>query len=377
MSVARPAKTVLFAGGGTGGHLFPGIALAEEFRSREPGINIVFAGTERGLEARVIPELGYPLVLLEVHGLVGVKGVKRLKSLVNFPKAVVQALILLVRYRPVLVVGLGGYASAPVLLAAMVAGLPWVLQEQNAYPGLVNRLLAPFAGAVFIAFSKARESLKSRKVYDYGNPLRPQLQAQADSATAALAADERPDSVFNLLVVGGSQGARVLNRTVPEALAILAPGYPHLKVVHQSGRTELESVKKAYAEISCEVEVTPFINDIGAAYRVADLVICRAGALTLAELAELGKAAVLVPFPFAAHDHQVFNARAFAEQGAALMQIESELTAAGLSEEIKQLLDQPERRAAMAQAAAELARPKAREEIVSHCLKLIEGDLIK
>ncbi len=375
MSVARPAETILFAGGGTGGHLFPGIALAEEFRRRQPDINIVFAGTERGLEARVIPELGYPLALLEVHGLVGVKGMRRFKALVNFPKAVIQALILLVRYRPVLVVGLGGYASAPVLLAAMVAGLPWVLQEQNAYPGLVNRLLAPFAGVVFIAFSKARESLKSRKIYDLGNPLRPHLQAQGEPASVSV--DASPDATFNLLVVGGSQGARILNRIVPEALEILVSDYPHLKVVHQSGKAELESVKKAYAKINCEVEVAPFIDDIGTCYREADLVICRAGALTLAELAELGKASILVPFPFAAHDHQVFNARAFAESDAALMQIESELTAAALSNEIRQLIDQPERRAAMEQAAAKLARPAAREEIVDHCLKLIEGDMLK
>ncbi|MCD6269231.1 MAG: undecaprenyldiphospho-muramoylpentapeptide beta-N-acetylglucosaminyltransferase [Deltaproteobacteria bacterium] len=375
MSVARPAKTVLFAGGGTGGHLFPGIALAEEFQRLEPDINIVFAGTERGIEARVIPEMGYPLVFLKVQGLVGVRGVKRLKALANFPKAVIQALILLVRYRPVLIVGLGGYASAPVLLAAMVAGLPWVLQEQNAYPGLVNRMLAPFADAVFIAFSKARESLKSRKIYNFGNPLRLRLQEQETTVAAELSENQRvtdsSESDFNILIVGGSQGARILNRRVPEALAILVSRYPDLKVVHQSGNADLETVKKAYAEINCQAEVTPFIDNIGVCYRAADLVICRAGALTLAELAELGKAAILVPFPFAAHDHQVFNARAFVEKGAAVMQIESELTAAGLSDEIENLITQPERREKMAQAAAELARPEARTEIVNHCLKLI------
>ena len=375
MSVVRPAKTVLFAGGGTGGHLFPGIALAEEFQRLEPEVNIVFAGTRRGLEARVIPEIGYPLVFLEVQGLVGVRGLKRIKALANFPKAFIQALILLVRYRPALVVGLGGYASAPVLLAAMVAGLPWVLQEQNAYPGLVNRVLAPFAGAVFIAFSKARESLKSRKIYDFGNPLRLRLQEQETPVVAELPENQRvtdsSESDFNILIVGGSQGARVLNRRVPEALAILVSRYPNLKVVHQSGNADLETVKKAYAEINCQAEVTPFIENIGACYRAADLVICRAGALTLAELAELGKAAILVPFPFAAHDHQVFNARAFVEKGAAVMQIESELTAAGLSDEIENLITRPERREKMAQAAAELARPEAPAQIVNHCLKLI------
>ncbi len=387
MSVARPVKTVLFAGGGTGGHLFPGIALAEEFKLREPKIKIVFAGTRRGLEARVLPELGYPLVFLRVQGLVGIKGVKRLKALVNFPRAVIQALILLVRYRPTLVVGLGGYASAPVLLAAMIAGLPWVLQEQNAYPGLVNRLLAPFAGAVFIAFAKAREQLHSKRIYDYGNPLRAHLQPQAppeSNTETKLTADTEPqtktepqkaaaaNSAFNILVLGGSQGARILNQVVPQALIGLVKEYPHLRVVHQSGKAGRAEVEKAYSEIGCPVAVKEFIADIGSCYRAADLVICRAGALTLAELAEMGKAAILVPFPYAAHDHQLFNARAFADQGAAIVQIESEFTASGLQAELERLLDNPEIPEAMGRAALKSARPQARAKIVEQCLKLIE-----
>ena len=367
MSVARPAKTVLFAGGGTGGHLFPGIALAEEFKQRDSEVKIVFAGTRHGLEARVIPEIGYPLVFLKVQGLVGVKGLKRLKALFNFPKSVIQALILLVRYRPTLVVGLGGYASAPVMLAAMVAGLPWVLQEQNAYPGLVNRLLAPFAGAVFIAFDKAREQLKSKKVYNYGNPLRSHLQPQA------VVKDENSGAAgFNILVVGGSQGARVLNQVVPQAVAALAGQYPDLEIVHQSGKHGFAEVNKAYADSNCQVEVKEFIDDIGSRYLAADLVICRAGALTLAELAELGKAAILVPFPYAAHDHQLFNARAFAEKGAAIVQVESEFTVAGLQEEIEHLLKHPEILKEIGRAASKLARPRAREEIVTRCFELIE-----
>jgi len=367
MSVARPAKTVLFAGGGTGGHLFPGIALAEEFKQRDSEIKIIFAGTRRGLEARVIPEMGYPLLFLKVQGLVGVKGLKRAKALSNFPKAVIQALILLVRYRPTLVVGLGGYASAPVLLAAMVAGLPWVLQEQNAYPGLVNRLLAPFAGAVFIAFDKAREQLKSKKIYNYGNPLRAHLRPQA----VVKDTDSGSDG-FNILVVGGSQGARVLNQVVPQAVTALAGQYPDLKIVHQSGKQGFAEVNKAYADSSCQVEVKEFIDDIGSCYLASDLVICRAGALTLAELAEIGKAAILVPFPYAAHDHQLFNARAFAEKGAAIVQVESEFTVAGLRDEIERLLNNPEIRKEMGRAASELARPQARAEIVHQCLELIE-----
>ncbi len=375
MSVVKPAKTIiraktiLFAGGGTGGHLFPGIALAEEFCRRQPELEIVFAGTRRGIEARIIPELGYPLVFLEVHGLVGVGGRRRLKALLNFPKAVIQALILLVRYRPALVVGLGGYASAPVLLAAMVAGLPWVLQEQNAFPGLVNRILAPWANAVFIAFAKAKEHLRSRKVYNFGNPLR--LRLQRSGTSEALLNERSEEKGFNVMVVGGSQGAGVLNRVVPAALSRLAERYPELKVVHQSGSREFSEVVKAYAAWKERVEVAEFINNIGAYYQNADLLICRAGALTLAELGELGKPAILVPFPHAAHDHQTFNARAFADSGAAWLRVESEFESQSLADDVESLINDPQTLTKMAQAAQKLARPEAREKIVDHCLKLI------
>ena len=375
MSVAKlaktiaPAKTILFAGGGTGGHLFPGIALAEEFCRQQPDFEIVFAGTRRGIEARIIPELGYPLVFLEVHGLVGVAGRQRLKALLSFPKAVIQALIILVRYRPALVIGLGGYASAPVLLAAMVAGLPWVLQEQNAFPGLVNRVLAPFADAVFVAFAKAQEHLRSRKVYNFGNPLRARLQRSGKLGISAKKRIEKKE--FNVLIVGGSQGASVLNRVVPSALSKLVERYPELKVVHQSGSRDFVEVVKAYAAWKERVEVAEFINDIEAYYQNADLLICRAGALTLAELGELGKPAILVPFPHAAHDHQTFNARAFTNSGAAWLRIESEFESQSLADDVESLMNDPQTLTKMAEAALKLARPEARERIVDHCLKLM------
>ncbi len=381
MSVVKPAKTkipaltILFAGGGTGGHLFPGIALAEEFRRRRPETRIVFAGTQRGLEARVIPELGYPLVFLEVQGLVGIRGRRRLKALFNFPKAVIQALILLVRYRPALVVGLGGYASAPVLLAAMIAGLPWVMQEQNAFPGLVNRVLAPWADAVFIAFAKAKAHLRSRKLFDFGNPLRARLQESGKNENYApensLSEGEQAKE-FNILIVGGSQGARVLNRIVPEAIAKLLAGKHKLRVVHQSGIHDFAEVEKAYATCKDRVEVVEFINEIGSYYRKADLLICRAGALTLAELGALGKPAILVPFPHAAHDHQTFNARAFAESGAAIVKIESEFESQVLAEDLERLINDPQSLAKMAAAALKQGRPEACEQIVDYCLKLID-----
>ena len=365
MSHASPGRTILFAGGGTGGHLFPGIALAEEFLRRDPATRVVFAGTSRGLEARVIPEIGWPLARLEVFGLVGIHGWRRIKSLASLPRALVQALIILVRYRPSLVVGLGGYASAPLLLAAMIGGIPFVIQEQNAFPGVVNRLLAPFADAVFIAFDEAAGYLKSRRIHNFGNPLR-NLADAVEETSEPLA-----KSGVDLLVIGGSQGARVLNRVVPPAFLELAEKHPGLRIVHQSGVAEYEAVRAAYEAAGDRAEVVDFINDIGARYAAADLVIARAGALTLAELTALGKPAILVPFPHAAHDHQSFNARALVRAGAAEMIPEDGLDSGKLADKLEKLILDGDRRRQMAAAARSLARLGAREKIVDHCLKLL------
>ncbi len=369
MSQARPSKTILFAGGGTGGHLFPGIALAEEFLARDPATRVVFAGTSRGLEARIIPERGWPLACLEVYGLVGIRGWRRIKSVASLPKALVQALIILVRYRPSLVVGLGGYASAPVLLAAMIGGIPFVIQEQNAFPGLVNRLLAPFAGAVFTAFPEASQHLKSRCLHDFGNPLRKLADPAAEKVVKKpLAAG------IKLLVIGGSQGARVLNRKVPPAFLEFLRTHPDAHIVHQTGPADLTSVEQAYRAAGKQAEVVDFITDIGERYRWADLVIARAGALTLAEIAGLGKPAILVPFPHAAHDHQTFNARAFARAGAAELIPEAELDSSGLARKFAALAGDGRQLEQMGAAARSLARPGAREKIVEYCLQLLERE---
>ncbi len=371
MSPDKPIRTILFAGGGTGGHLFPGVALAEEFLRRYPDWRVVFAGTARGIEARVIPKRGWPLVTLEVNGLVGIGGRRRLRALLKLPRALVQALILLVRYRPSLIVGLGGYASAPVLLAAAIGGVPFVLQEQNAFPGVVNRFFAPFAARVFTAFPEAAERLQSRRVENLGNPLRELSGGRPEAEGVA----GRPEpGRLNLLVIGGSQGARVLNRVVPKAFRRLTEKWPGLKIVHQSGYAGLDAVREAYGENGGRVEVVDFIDEIGARYARADLVVSRAGALTLAELALLGKPALLVPFPHAAHDHQTSNARSVAAAGAAWLRPESEFTPEGLAADLERLLENPAELVKMAAAARHLARPDARREIVVRCLRLLDGE---
>ncbi len=355
---------IMFAGGGTGGHLFPGISLAQEFNRRFPDVDIVFAGTRKGLEVRVIPPLGYRLVFIKIGGLVG-KGLRqRLKVIGSLPRALIQALVLLVRYQPDLVVGLGGYASAPVLVAARMAGIPLVIQEQNAFPGLVNRCLAPFAAAIFIAFDKARKKLHNRNIINTGNPVRADFIRSVESSTGN-------QNAFLILVIGGSLGAHSLNETVPPALARLKESGIPIRVIHQTGSKELERVREAYQTSGIQAEVADFFADMERKYAQADLVICRAGALTLAELALVGRPAVLVPYPHAAHDHQQFNAQVFVEKGAALMVMDQALNGEELATMLTVLYKDPDRRRQMAMAAAGLGRSRAAVQIVDACLQIM------
>ncbi|MEA2110301.1 MAG: undecaprenyldiphospho-muramoylpentapeptide beta-N-acetylglucosaminyltransferase [Pseudomonadota bacterium] len=357
-------KMIMFAGGGTGGHLFPGISLAQEFNRRFPDLDIVFAGTRKGLEVRVIPPLGYRLVFIKIGGLVGKGWRQRLKVIGSLPRALIQALVLLVRYQPDLVVGLGGYASAPVLVAARMAGIPLVIQEQNAFPGLVNRCLAPFAAAIFIAFDKAGKKLHNRKIVNTGNPVRADFIRPIESSAG------NPDA-FVILVIGGSLGAHSLNETVPSALARLKESGIPIRVIHQTGSRELERVREAYQTSGIQAEVADFFADVGRKYAQADLVICRAGALTLAELALVGRPAVLIPYPHAAHDHQQLNAQVFVEKGAALMLKDQALNEEELAAMLTVLYKDSDRRRQMAMAAASLGRARAAVQIVDTCLQVM------
>ncbi len=361
-------ESIMFAGGGTGGHLFPGIALAAEFRSRFPELRVVFVGTRRGLEARVVPPLGYHLVFLTTGGLVGKSLPQRLRVLSRLPKALLQAMIFIARYQPELIVGLGGYASAPVLAAARLAAVPVVIQEQNAFPGVVNRCFSPLAAAVFTAFDEAGRRLYCRRIYNCGNPVRQDFIAagepgEGDEASVAAG--------LTLLVIGGSQGARSLNRVVPEAVVKLRQAGLPVRVVHQAGSRDLERVRQLYEAGEVPATVAEFFSDLASRYRAADLVVCRAGALTLAELALAGRPAIIVPYPHAAHDHQEYNARIFAARGAAVVVRESELEREKLFELLASLGRDGERRRRMGAAARQLARPRAAQEIVDHCLEIV------
>ena len=355
---------LLVAGGGTGGHLYPGIAVAEEVQSR--GGEVLFVGTTRGIEARVVPAAGYRLELLELSGLKRVGLGKFLRGVGRLPVAFARSRAILREFRPDVVLGVGGYASGPLVLAAALAGRPSAIQEQNSVPGVTNRALGKFVRAVFIAFEAAAASFPPGKVIATGNPVRRAFRALRGEAGVAGAG-------ARILVVGGSQGARAVSDLMLGAAGLFARSRgAAITIEHQTGAADRERVERAYAELGLAAQVTvkAFIDDMVAAYRAADVVLARAGALTLAELALAGRPAILIPLPTAADDHQTKNAAAFAGSGAAVVLGQSSTTAEELARQLTMLLDDPPRRQKMAAAMSALARPDAALAIVDHLERL-------
>jgi UDP-N-acetylglucosamine--N-acetylmuramyl-(pentapeptide) pyrophosphoryl-undecaprenol N-acetylglucosamine transferase len=356
---------LLVAGGGTGGHVFPGIALAEEVVTRHPQNDVVFVGTARGLEAAVVPQAGYPFERIEVQGLKG-KGLwSVLSGLGLLPRALWRSMALLRAWRPDVVVGVGGYASGPVVLAAWLLRIPAAVQEQNAVAGLTNRVLGLVVKAAFTAFPEAARHFARRKVFQLGHPIRKSL---LENYMRPRARHER----LTVLVFGGSQGAHRLNMRVVEALPHLHDLRERLRLVHQTGARDREAVEKGYRAVGFEPEVRDFITDMSSAYAEADLVVCRAGATTLAELTVCKKASVLILFPAAADNHQVLNAKSLVDAGAAVMIEERELTGELLAGEIRAILLDPERRERMERAGARMGSPQAAGEIADVCALLAE-----
>jgi UDP-N-acetylglucosamine--N-acetylmuramyl-(pentapeptide) pyrophosphoryl-undecaprenol N-acetylglucosamine transferase len=348
---------VLIAGGGTGGHVFPGIALAEEVVTRHPDNDVVFVGTSRGLEASVVPLAGYPFETVDVSGLKG-KGMGGiLGGLLRLPRAFLQSWRILRRWRPDVVVGVGGYASGPVVLVAWMMGLPTAIQEQNAVAGFTNRVLGRFVRAVFTSFPEAGGQFPARKVQHLGNPIRRQLLENYMRPV------NQEEGKLRVLVFGGSQGAHALNMRVIESLPHLADLKDRVRMVHQTGARDRALVEKGYGAVGFTPDVRDFITDMSAAYAASDLVVCRAGATTLAELTVCKKPSVLVPFPAAADNHQVVNAQSLVSAGAAVMIEERDLTGELLAAEIRRILTDPEVRARMSRAAGLLGRPQAASEI--------------
>lgn len=353
---------VLVAGGGTGGHLFPGIAVVEEMRRRLPQLEVLFAGTERGIEARVLPQLGERFHAVDVKPLAGKRPGDIARGLAGLPRSALQALSLVRSFRPDLALGLGGYAAGPVLLAAAGLRVPSALLEQNAHVGITNRLLSRSVGRAYLTYEETASLFGHERARVLGNPVRRAfVQAARMSAHDPEGALARSRSV---LVLGGSQGARKLNEVVPEALARAGVRELGIGVVHQTGSAMAATVSRRYRELGVQAEVVPFIDDMARAYIRASLVIGRAGATTLAELCTIGRASILVPFPHAAQDHQTKNARALERVGAALTVPEAELDAKALATMARSLLEDELRRRAMADAACKQGRPEAAAAIV-------------
>jgi UDP-N-acetylglucosamine--N-acetylmuramyl-(pentapeptide) pyrophosphoryl-undecaprenol N-acetylglucosamine transferase len=355
---------VLIAGGGTGGHLYPGIALAEEVTTRDKRNEVLFVGTNRGLEARVVPQAGYPLETLQVQGLKGKSPVQLVKALLALPLAFLASVKILRRWRPDVVVGVGGYASGPVVLAAWMMGIPTAVQEQNALPGLTNKLLGRFVKRVFTSFDEARQFFPPQKVHLTGNPIRRKLM---DNYLRSRVAHDR----FNVLVFGGSLGAKGINLRMLEALGHLEDVKGQLHFVHQTGKADVEAVRAGYAARGFSADVVEFIDDMSLAYARAELVVCRAGATTLSELTVCKKASILIPFPHAADNHQEVNARALVDAGAALMFREAELTGEKLAATLRELKGHPERLRQMEKKAGLLGRPEAAKELADVCVELM------
>lgn len=355
---------LVLAAGGTGGHLFPGIAVAEAVQRYEAGAEVLFIGTANGLEKEMLPRLGFPLRLIPAEQLRG-------RNIWGMARAVWAALRglgaawrVIREFTPDLIFSIGGYASGPTVLAGWVRRVPCVLLEPNAIPGLANRILGRFATRICVGFPRTVQFFPRQKAVYTGNPLRADLSAPAE--TQPVAAKE-----CTLLIFGGSAGARRLNQTVPPALAHLRQNGQPGRIIHQTGKADYDEVRAAYARYHLKAEVVPFIENMRDVYDAADLVICRAGAMTLAELTALGKPAILIPYPYAADDHQRANAEVLVQAGAARMILDAELTPSRLSQEIGELLRDPSRLAAMARASAALGRPDATAAVVRECLACV------
>src|SRR3954465_14356860 len=337
----------ILAGGGTGGHVIPALAIAQELQRRYQA-EVLFIGTARGLENRLVPAAGFPLQLVKVGALNRVSLATRLRTALDLPRAIFTAAGMLNEFQPDVVIGVGGYASGPAMLAAILKHTPTLAFEPNLVPGFANRMVARFVSAAAVHFEETAKHFRNAKVT--GVPVRKEFFDMRPPAHR-----ERP----TILVTGGSQGAKAINKAFREAAPELVNRIQNLRIVHQTGERDLADTKAAYQQAGIEAEVSAFVTDMPAAFAKADLILCRAGASTVAEIAAAGKAAIFVPFPFATDDHQKRNAEALSTKGAALMIEESELTPERVANEVSSLLLSAGRLQEMSASAKTMAHPEA------------------
>ena len=350
---------VVVTGGGTGGHIFPAISIGEEILRRDLKNEVLFIGTKSGLEGKIITSRGYTIRFIDSIGLMGEGFSRKVVGTFMAAKGTAQSVRILREFRPDVVLGVGGYASGPALLAARLLGIPTAICEQNTIPGVTNRILGRFVKRVFAAFEENLRYFPRRKTLLVGNPTRSELlKVQSNHINR---------DGFRILILGGSQGAHRINLTVPKAISAL--GRSDVSVIHQTGERDLEEVKKTYEWFGVSAQVYSFIEDMSWAYRAADIVVGRAGAGTVAEITALGKPALLIPYPFAAYNHQRENARILERAGAAVVIDDKDLFPEKVADVLGKLLTY-DRLEKMAEQAKRLGKPNAAKEIVDELYRL-------
>jgi len=346
---------LLIAGGGTGGHVFPAIAIAREWLSRGKEREVVLVGTERGIEMKLVPQAGLPLETLRVAGLKGKGGATLLKNLAMLFPAMLDARRVLKKHKPVAAFGVGGYAAGPMMLATWLSRVPNIIFEPNAEPGFTNKVLARLSSRIATGYAVSAQVWGEKAILT-GCPVRPEFFSIAP---------RKPEKPFRLLITGGSQGALPINRAFVDAMDRLAARKQELSIVHQTGERDYNAVRTAYARREINAEVVPFLTNMPERFAWADVIVCRAGAITAAEVAAAGRAAIFIPFGRATDSHQLRNAQEMSRAGAGRLISETELTAEKLTAEIFSLLDQPQEVEKLAAAARELSRPNAARDIVN------------
>tara|TARA_B100000749_G_scaffold173023_1_gene133458 strand:+ start:92 stop:1240 length:1149 start_codon:yes stop_codon:yes gene_type:complete len=359
-------KRVVIAGGGTGGHLFPGIALAKALKRQDMNIEISFVGTQKGLEAKVLPREGFELKTILSAGLLGKKRLSRWMSWVKLPVGTAQSMCFLIRKRPNLVVGVGGYASGPLVLSAWILRVPILIHEQNSIPGLTNKWLGKIANKVAVSFKESAKFFSKDKIEVTGNMIREEFCQPRETFPKG------PRGLFRLLVLGGSQGAHSINVAMMEALESLTSKKGNIHITHQTGESDFAMVKREYEKSGFSHDVRPFIDGMAEQYRKASLVICRAGATTLAEVTACGKVSVLIPYPHAAHNHQEKNARVLEAANAGELVLDHELSGTRIAQSILRALEDPQRLEEMEENSYQLGNRDATEKVRQICMDLLE-----
>lgn len=361
---------IVIAGGGTGGHVFPAIAIANELRKSIADVQITFVGTTKGIESKIVPKEGYDIRFIKSEGLVGKDIFRTIKSALKIPLSLKDSQKILKELQPELVLGVGGYSSGPVLLCAALMGIPTIIHEQNTLPGFTNKLLGRVVDLIAVTYQESMKFFPQEKTYLTGNPVRSEiLKGDRNKGCRIFNLD---GNLFTIFVFGGSLGATRINSAVGEALAYLEPFKDKIQFLHQTGDKDLDSVREAYRRREFKGTVIPFAYEMADAYAVADLVISRAGATTLAELTACGKAAILVPYPFAAGNHQEINARKVWDIGAAQMILDQDLNGKTLADLIKYLLQDPDAVGQMERISKSLGNPEATGRIIELMLGLLK-----